>query len=171
MAPDSFSYRTWNNSNYWVDVVFSPGNGRQTPAPAAGQTSFWQRTTIPGTSEISNTTSITLGLKFIRMFPDLLRAFVSIRDHIIQVRTRATYGRARARKLATVDFSGESASGWQQATFSSPSHHSKYHLRYFIYQPRGRHAHDHYLFLVNLDAIHSYCPAHRRAFIPMAQAR
>ena len=55
-----FPTSTYNNSNYWVDVVFSPA----APTPAVSQSSFWSKSATPLLPEVSNTASITVGLKF-----------------------------------------------------------------------------------------------------------
>ena len=56
-------------------------------------------------------------------------------------------------KLASVNFSGETASGWQQANFSSPVNitaNTTYVISYTA--PYGAHAHDQYYSWGNLNA-------------------
>ena len=47
-------------------------------------------------------------------------AFASTKPTPIRAFTSATYGRATATRLATVTFTNETASGWQQALFATP---------------------------------------------------
>jgi hypothetical protein len=147
-----FPTATWNNSNYWVDVVFNPAAAAPT-TPAADQTSFWQQSTNPGLSEVSNTTSVTLGLKF---YSDVPGSVTSVRFYKGLHNTGAHIGAlwsSTGTKLATVNFSGETISGWQQAIFSSPipiAANTTYVISYTA--PMGSHARDQYYSWSNLNA-------------------
>jgi hypothetical protein len=112
-----FPSSTSNNSNYWVDVVFSPTTSQP---PASVSSSFWQSTSTPGSTENSDTASVTLGLKF---YSDVPGSVTGIRFYKGQTNTGSHIGTlwsSAGVKLASVTFSGETASGWQRANFPSP---------------------------------------------------
>jgi hypothetical protein len=106
-----FPNSSWYNSNYWVDVVFSPNRA---------DTSFWSNSTTPSTAEASDATSVTLGLKF---YSDVAGSVTGVRFYKGARNTGTHIGTLwsdTGAKLATVTFTGETGSGWQQANFSSP---------------------------------------------------
>ena len=89
-------------------------------APAQSQKSFWT-TTVPNTPEVTNdTASVTLGLKF---YSDIPGTVTAVRFYKGPHNTGTHTGNlwlGSGIKLATATFSGETASGWQQANFASP---------------------------------------------------
>src|SRR6476659_9253346 len=88
---------------------------------AVAQTSFWSNSTLPGTTEVTNdTSSVTLGLTF---YSDVPGSVTAVRFYKGLQNTGVHVGNLWSNtgaKLASVTFSGETSSGWQQATFSSP---------------------------------------------------
>src|SRR5260370_19846215 len=82
---------------------------------------FWTNSTTPGTAEVTNdTASVTLGLKF---YSDVPGSVSGVRFYKGPDNTGAHVGTlwsSTGTKLAKIAFSGETASGWQQANFSSP---------------------------------------------------
>src|SRR5262245_31779187 len=113
------------------------------PAIAVGQTSFWASSSVPGTSEDSDTASVTLGLKFLS---DVPWAVTGIRFYKGAGNTGVHVGNlwsSTGAKLAEVAFSGETASGWQQANFSAPvdiAANTTYVISYLA--PNGHYADD-----------------------------
>jgi hypothetical protein len=93
-----------------VDAVFVP----------LGRTSFWRDSSVPGTPETTDTASVTLGLRFSSDVPGTV---IGIRfykgPHNTGIHVGDLWSSAGS-KLATVTFSAETPSGWQQALFSSP---------------------------------------------------
>ena len=83
--------------------------------------SFWTTTMVPSTPQVTNDqSSVTLGLKF---FSDVPGAVTGLRFYKGSNNTGTHVGAlwsSAGAKLASVTFSSETASGWQQATFSSP---------------------------------------------------
>ena len=79
---------TWLSTNYWLDVVFSP---------ATVQTSFWPDSATPDVPQVTNTSPVTLGLKFYSDVPDPSRAFGFIKELATRERMWALCGQARAR--------------------------------------------------------------------------
>ena len=98
---------------------------------------------VPGTPSTSDTGSVELGLKFQSDVPGSL---TGIRFYKGSGNTGTHIGNlwtSTGTKLATVTFTGETASGWQQATFSSPvtiSANTPYIVSY--YAPNGGYAAD-----------------------------
>jgi len=118
-----FPASTWNSSNYYVDVVFTPAATTQAPAtqaPATGQTSFWTSTTPYKPQVVASAASVTLGLKFHSDVPGFVtgvrfyKAAGNTGTHV------GTLWSGAGAKLASVTFSRETSSGWQQAAFSTP---------------------------------------------------
>jgi hypothetical protein len=113
-----FPTGSWNASNYWVDPVFVAASQ---PTSSSPSTMFWTNSTTPGTPEVTNdTASVTLGLKF---YSDVPGSVSGVRFYKGPDNTGAHVGTlwsSTGTKLAELTFSGETASGWQQANFSSP---------------------------------------------------
>lgn len=111
---------------------------------AIGQTSFWPSLPSPSMPEVTNdSASVTLGLKFYSDVPGYitgLRFYKGLHNTGTHVGT--VWGKSGA-KLASVTFSGETASGWQQANFSTPisiGANTVYVISYLA--PRGYYACD-----------------------------
>jgi hypothetical protein len=87
----------------------------------AGPLSFWTSATLPSTLQVGNdTASVTLGLKF---YSDVSGSVTGVRFYKGPNNSGPHIGdlwSATGTKLAEVTFSTETASGWQQANFSSP---------------------------------------------------
>ena len=112
---------------------------------AAGQVSFWGNSTIPGTPEVTyDTASVTLGLKF---YADVAGSVTGIRFYKGPDNTGTHVGNlwsSTGANLASVTFSAETASGWQQANFASPVNiaaNTTYVISYLA--PNGNYADDH----------------------------
>jgi Domain of unknown function (DUF4082) len=136
-----FPNGTWNRSNYWVEPVFVAASGG---GPSDSQTSFWNNSTNPGTREVTNdSASVTLGLKFYSTVPGSITAVRFYKGP----RNTGTHAGAlwssTGARLGSVTFTGETASGWQQANFSSPisiAANTTYVISYLA--PRGYYAID-----------------------------
>ena len=122
-------------------------------APMFGQTSFWPNSSIPRLTQVTSTTSVTVGLTF---YSDVAGSVTGVRFYKGSRNTGTHVGAlwtGTGTKLASVNFSGETASGWQQANFSSPVNitaNTTYVISYTA--PYGAHAHDQYYSWVNLNA-------------------
>jgi hypothetical protein len=87
---------------------------------AFGQTSFWPTSPTPKVPQDTDTASVTVGLKF---YSDVTGYVTGIRFYKGTRNTGTHVGvlwSSTGAKLASVTFSGETASGWQQAKFVSP---------------------------------------------------
>jgi Domain of unknown function (DUF4082)/SdrD B-like domain len=121
---------------------------------AVGQTGFWTSSITPGTKQVTNdTASVTLGLKF---YSDVPGTITGVRFYKGSSNTGTHVGNlwsSTGAKLASVTFSGETASGWQQANFSSPisiTANTTYVVSYLA--PRGYYADDQYYTWTSLAA-------------------
>ena len=120
-------------------MVFSPAIADT----SIGQTSFWPNSTTPDTPQVTSTSPVTLGLKF---YSDVPGYVTGIQFYKGTGNTGAHVGALWSNtgaNLASVTFAGETASGWQQANFSSGRQHcSKHDIRDLLSAPNGGHAHD-----------------------------
>ena len=107
----------------------------------ASQRSFWINTTIPETPADLDSASITLGLQF---YSDVPGSVTAVRFYKGPGNTGTHIGSlwsGTGTKLAQVSFSGETASGWQQANFSTPVNitaNTPYVISYFA--PKSHYA-------------------------------
>src|SRR6476646_6391561 len=110
---------------------------------AIGQTSFWPDSATPNTPQVTSTSPVTLGLKF---YSDVPGYVTGIQFYKGTGNTGAHVGALWSNtgaNLASVTFAGETASGWQQANFSSAvsiAANTTYVISYTA--PNGGHAHD-----------------------------
>jgi hypothetical protein len=114
-TPPQFPASTWQDSNYWVDVIFTAG------ATASVAMSLWNGPVSPDSPLVADTSAVTLGMKF---RSDVAATITGIRfwkgspsengSHTALLYTSA------GQVLAQAVFTGETGSGWQTATFSSP---------------------------------------------------
>lgn len=103
-----FPNQSWNASNYWVDLTFVPTN------------SIWTSSTVPGTVTQSDSSSVELGVKF---QSNVAGSVAGVRFYKGSLNTGTHVGHlwsSTGALLGTVTFSNETASGWQQANFSTP---------------------------------------------------
>ena len=143
-----FPTSTWNGSNYWVDVVFTPVTAPATPPPTTppptAERTFWAPSTTPTRpSGEADTAAITLGLKF---SAEVSGQVTGVRFYKPTRNTGTHVGAiwsATGAVLAQATFTNESASGWQQVKFAAPvriSANTTYVVSYLA--PRGYYAQD-----------------------------
>jgi len=106
--------------------------------------SIWSTSTVPSVPQVTNdSASVNLGLKF---YSDVSGTVSAVRFYKGSQNTGTHIGSlwsSGGTKLGSVTFSGESASGWQQASFSSPisiTANAVYVVSYFA--PKGSYADD-----------------------------
>jgi hypothetical protein len=138
----TFPSGVFDASNYYVDLVFAAS----TPQPPANSnsSSFWTSSAAPTNPDATNdAASVTLGLKF---YSDVPGSVTGIRFYKGVNNSGPHVGSlwlSTGAKLGEVTFSGETASGWQQASFSSPVSilaNTPYVISYFA--PKGNYAGD-----------------------------
>lgn len=114
--------------------------------PAAAATcpcTIWSGSTVPGTPADSDTAAVEVGVKF---RADTAGTITGVRFYKGSGNTGTHVGKlwsSTGTLLASVTFTGETATGWQQATFAAPvtiSAGTIYVASY--YAPRGRYAAD-----------------------------
>jgi len=163
-----FPNNSYLASNYWVDVVFNttvPPTATPTNTPTQGPTATPTATSAPqtcpctlfapSTSPAAGGTdpgSVELGMKFVADQSGFVR---SVRFYKLPINTSTHTGHlwtASGTLLGTVTFTGETASGWQQADFASPiaiTAGTTYVVSYFT--PGGRYAVDQNFFATTLN--------------------
>ncbi|MFG1686362.1 DUF4082 domain-containing protein [Nonomuraea sp. NPDC049269] len=135
---NTFPTSSYQATNYWVDVVFAPSD------------TLWPASAAPAVQSNPDTSPVVLGVKFRAATTGTVRG---IRFYKGSQNTGTHVGSlwtSGGQSLASVTFSGESASGWQQAYFATPvtisanttyiasyhtvSGHFSYTLQYFTSQ-------------------------------------
>jgi hypothetical protein len=122
-----FPASTWQDSNYWVDVVFTAGASTPppppppTPMPTPTTLSLYNGAATPGETWYPDANPVTLGMKF---RSDAAGMVTGMRfwkgdagnngTHIALLYTSG------GQLLAQAPFTGETSSGWQTVMFSSP---------------------------------------------------
>ena len=114
---DQFPTSSYGSSNYWVDPIFwtsTPPNAPSCPC------SIWSASTQPSVASTSDTSAVNLGVQFT---PEENGWITGIRFYKGSSNTGTHVGSlwtASGTLLGQVTFTNESATGWQQANFSSP---------------------------------------------------
>jgi hypothetical protein len=114
----SFPTNSYQNSNYFRDIVFVPSSSNNPPPPPSGETIFTTQT--PSNPNATDGTTYELGVKF---QSDVSGQITAIRYWKAASETGSHTGRiwsSTGSVLATVTFSNETASGWQQQALSTP---------------------------------------------------
>ncbi|MDQ1492746.1 MAG: hypothetical protein QOJ23_5260, partial [Actinomycetota bacterium] len=170
-----FPTDSYQDTNYWVDVVFSTSTSTTTSTtttttsssttttsvpttttttlptttttttapPPTCPCSIWRNNPTPGTPSDSDTSAVELGLKFRATRNGLV---TGVRFYKGTGNTGTHVGNlwsSSGANLARINFTNETASGWQTATFSSPVSvvaGTTYVVSYFA--PVGRYAGD-----------------------------
>jgi hypothetical protein len=110
-AVSAFPNQSFNDSNYWVDVVFRP----------AAPVSLWPDTATPAVASVTNDfQALELGVKF---KSDVSGNVLGVRFYKGASNTGTHVGNlwsANGQLLASATFQNETATGWQQVLFSNP---------------------------------------------------
>jgi hypothetical protein len=106
--------------NAMSPVAWSFTTAQPSPAPAVCPCSMWDDAAVPGIITDNDPSAIELGLQFTA---DVDGAVTGVRFYKGPKNTGTHTGSvwdSAGNRLATVTFSGESAAGWQTASFASP---------------------------------------------------
>ncbi|HME72332.1 MAG TPA: DUF4082 domain-containing protein, partial [Myxococcota bacterium] len=117
-SASSFPTNGWHASNYWVDVVFNPGTAPIQLPPSTFN--IWPSNGVPLTADSGPDNPVELGVKF---KTDRAGTILGIRFYKGSGNTGTHVGNlwsSTGQLLASATFTGETASGWQQVTFSTP---------------------------------------------------
>lgn len=126
--------------------------------PALSSTSIWSANAAPGNPTDPDASAVELGVK---LRSDVAGTITGIRFYKSSQNTGTHVGHlwtSNGNLLATVTFSGETSSGWQQGNFSAPVNiqaNTTYVASY--YAPRGHYSDDEYAFnsAVNSGSLHA----------------
>jgi hypothetical protein len=108
-----FPGNSYNSTNYWVDVVFTQA------APPTCPCTIWSSGAIPATVDGGPDSPVELGVKFTSSSSGTI---TGIRFYKSNANTGTHVGNLWSNTgalLATATFSNETASGWQQVSFSA----------------------------------------------------
>ncbi|WP_198170627.1 N,N-dimethylformamidase beta subunit family domain-containing protein [Actinoplanes awajinensis] len=129
--------------NVMTSTSWSFTTAASTPPPPGCPCSVWATTAVPGTPADSDTSAVEVGMRF---RADATGKVTGVRFYKGSGNTGTHVGHlwsATGTLLGTVSFSGESATGWQTATFATPvavTANTTYVVSY--YAPVGRYAGD-----------------------------
>ncbi|MBT2231288.1 DUF4082 domain-containing protein [Nonomuraea sp. NEAU-A123] len=107
-ATPVFPTGTYQSTNYWVDVVFSPSS------------TLWEETAQPALDSSGDTKAVVTGVKFSPTSNGVatgVRFYKSPQNTGTHVGTLWTEG---GQLLASATFTNETPSGWQQVNFATP---------------------------------------------------
>ncbi|PTL77303.1 DUF4082 domain-containing protein [Vitiosangium sp. GDMCC 1.1324] len=116
----TFPTDSFQDSNYWVDVVFQATGVPPSTPPPAGTYSLFPATATPGTASANDTASVEMGVKF---RADVDGKVKGIRFYKGASNTGTHVGNlwsSTGQNLASATFTNETASGWQQVSFATP---------------------------------------------------
>jgi hypothetical protein len=137
----SFPGGTFNSCNYWVDPIFGTSNSVQSIG-GVSSASFWTSSTIPSNISATNDgAAVTLGLQFYVDIPGYITGIRFYKGPGNNGSHIGTLWSGSGTKLSEITFSGESASGWQQANFPTPvsvAANTPYVVSYFA--PQGNYS-------------------------------
>lgn len=162
-----------NNDYAYVDDVSVTGTGTQptltptatstptpSPTPIPSIVSLWPNTTTPANPSDNDSSAVEIGTTFTS---EVAGQVTGVKFYKGTGNTGTHIGNlwtTTGTKLATVTFSGESASGWQQMNFPSPvsiSANTIYVVSYFA--PAGHYAGDNNYFSSNYDNAPLHAPS------------
>nr|WP_238345086.1 DUF4082 domain-containing protein [Actinopolymorpha cephalotaxi] len=106
----AFPSASYQATNYWVDVVFTPA----TPTD-----SLWDASTVPDTASAADTASLEVGVKFSSSVGGTISGIRFYKGPANTGTHTASLWSLAGARLATATFTNETAQGWQQVNFSA----------------------------------------------------
>ncbi|HSW75197.1 MAG TPA: DUF4082 domain-containing protein [Candidatus Saccharimonadales bacterium] len=113
----AFPSNTYANSNYWVDVVFTPG-GTVAPPPPPTSANIYAPGYTPNVDAESDSNAVSLGVQFQSQTAGYISGVRFYKGSGNGGTHVGSLWTAKHTLLAQATFSNESASGWQDVTFS-----------------------------------------------------
>lgn len=135
------------------EIITLLGSGIGAPAASNCPCSIWSNSITPGTADDPDSKPVEVGLKF---RSDVAGSVTGVRFYKGSANTGTHVGHlwsSDGTLLASVTFTGETSSGWQQASFANPVQiqaNTTYIVSY--YAPAGRYASDTGYFHSGVDA-------------------
>lgn len=126
-------------TNFWVDPVFNTSATIGTASPA----SLWTREEVPNTPAARTSQAAQLGLTFASSVPGYITGLRFYKSSANLGQHRGYLWTSTGTLLASVTFTNEAASGWQQANFATPiaiEANTPYVVSYW--SPEGQYADD-----------------------------
>ncbi len=122
-AGGGFPTDTWNGTNYFVDVVFTPnassGTGTPPPPPDPG-VSIFANAAVPANVAWPDGSPLQLGVRFTSSSAGQVTGVRFYKGAGDSGAHTASLWSATGTLLATANFTAESASGWQDVYFATP---------------------------------------------------
>ncbi len=114
LGSPGFPTSSWGSPNFWVDVVYTPN-----PIP---ESTIWPSTATPAMLDSGNTQATEVGVRF-RLRTTTGGSIMGLRFYKAAANTGTHVGNLWSNTgtlLGQVTYSNETASGWQEADFSTP---------------------------------------------------
>ncbi|WP_164000514.1 DUF4082 domain-containing protein [Pyxidicoccus caerfyrddinensis] len=117
----TFPTDSFQNSNYWVDVVFqATGAPPPTPPPAGNTYSLFPATATPANATANDTSSIEVGVKFRADVDGRVKGLRFYKGAGNSGTHVGNLWSSAGANLASATFTSETAAGWQQMSFATP---------------------------------------------------
>jgi len=116
-ASGAFPSNTYANSNYWVDVLFTPG-GTVAPPPPPTSANIYAAGYTPDVDAESDSNAVSLGVQFQSQTAGYISGVRFYKGSGNGGTHVGSLWTAKHTLLAQATFGNESASGWQDVTFS-----------------------------------------------------
>ncbi|MCE9672031.1 DUF4082 domain-containing protein [Myxococcus stipitatus] len=116
----SFPVNSFENSNYWVDVLFQATGAPPPTQPPDNNYRLFAPTAVPANTTAAESAPVELGVKFRSDVDGLVKG---VRFYKGSGNTGTHIGNlwsATGQPLASATFTNETAVGWQEVTFASP---------------------------------------------------
>jgi len=112
-----FPTDTYGSSNYWVDVLFNPG-GTVTPPPPPTTTNIYGAGYVPANDSAGDSNSVSLGVQFQSQTSGYISGIRFYKGSGNGGTHVGSLWTAKHTLLAQATFTNETASGWQDVSFS-----------------------------------------------------
>lgn len=142
-----------------ITVTVGTPTPTPTPTPTATTQTLWPATAIPTNPSESDSAAVNLGVKFTSSQNGLISGIRFYKSTANSGTHVGTLWSSTGQKLATVTFTNETASGWQQVNFATPvaiTVNTVYVASYFA--PNGHYANDDNYFAstgINSGSLHA----------------
>ncbi len=116
-ASGAFPTNSYGSSNYWVDVLFNPG-GTVTPPPPPTTANIYSPGYVPANDSAGDSNAVSLGVQFQSQTSGYISGIRFYKGSGNGGTHVGSLWTAKHTLLAQATFTSESASGWQDVSFS-----------------------------------------------------